>query len=103
MSSYTGFQIEEIGPVLMTENQNGLDFSTEMLEARRQWNNAFKITRESDFWSTWVAQWLSVCLPLAQVMILGSWDRVLHQALCEEPASPSACVSASLCVSLVSK
>ena len=32
---------------------------------------------------TWVAQWLSV-------MILGSWDRVLHQASCKEPASPSA-------------
>ena len=35
-------------------------------------------------------------LPLAQVVIPGSWDRVLHQAPCREPASPSACVSASL-------
>ena len=31
------------------------------------------------------------CLPLAQVVILASWDRVLHQAPCSEgePASPS--------------
>ena len=34
-------------------------------------------------------------LPLAQGMILGSQDRVLHPGLCMEPASPSACVSAS--------
>ena len=40
-------------------------------------------------------------LPLAQVMILGSWDPVLHWAPCGEPALPPACVSASLslCVS----
>ena len=42
-------------------------------------------------------------LPLAQVMILGSWDRVPHLAPQEEPASPSACVSASLSVSLMNK
>ena len=39
-------------------------------------------------------------LPLAQVMILGSWDRVPHPASRREPASLSACVSASLCVCL---
>ncbi|CAK7304690.1 hypothetical protein VULLAG_LOCUS11293 [Vulpes lagopus] len=40
-------------------------------------------------------------LLLAQDMTLGSQDRVSHQASCMEPASPSACVSASvsLCVS----
>ena len=39
-------------------------------------------------------------LPLAQVVIPGSWDQVLHQAPCRQPASPSASnVSASLCVS----
>ena len=43
------------------------------------------------------------CLPLAQVVILGSWDRVPHQAPRREPASPSACVSASICVSLMNK
>ena len=37
-------------------------------------------------------------LPLAQIMIPGSWDQVLHQAFCRKPASPSAYVSASLCV-----
>ena len=37
-------------------------------------------------------------LPLAQGVILESWDRVPHQAPWMEPASPSACVSASLCV-----
>ena len=35
-------------------------------------------------------------LPLAQGVIPGSWDRVPHRAPCVEPASPSACVSASL-------
>ena len=38
-------------------------------------------------------------LPLAQVMIPRSWDRVLHQAPHEEPASPSAYVFVSLYVS----
>ena len=38
-------------------------------------------------------------LPLAQGMILGSQNRVLHQAPHREPASPSAYVSAPLCVS----
>ena len=38
-------------------------------------------------------------LPLAQGVILGSRDRVPHQAPCMEPASPSACVSASLSLS----
>ena len=43
------------------------------------------------------------CLPPAQVVTPGSWDRVPHQAPCMEPASPSAWVSASLCVSLTNK
>ena len=38
-------------------------------------------------------------LTLAQVVILGSWDQVPHQVSCREPAFPSACVSASLCLS----
>ena len=38
-------------------------------------------------------------LPLAQGVILESQDRVPHQAPCMRPASLSACVSASLCVS----
>ena len=42
-------------------------------------------------------------LPLAQVMIPGTWDRVLHQAPLKESATPSACVSASLCVPLMNK
>ena len=42
-------------------------------------------------------------LPLAQVMIPGSWDWVPHQAPCREPASPSACVSAPFSVSLMNK
>ena len=39
--------------------------------------------------------------PLAQGVILETWDRVPRRAPCMEPASPSACVSASLplCVS----
>ena len=43
------------------------------------------------------------CLPSAQGVILGSGDQVPHQAPCMEPASPSACVSTSLCVSLMNK
>ena len=42
-------------------------------------------------------------LPLVQVMILGSWDRVLHQALHRKPSSPSAYVSASPSVSLMNE
>ena len=42
-------------------------------------------------------------LPLAQDVIPGSWDGVPHQASWREPASPSACVSASLSVSLTNK
>ena len=42
-------------------------------------------------------------LPLAQGMILGSWDQVPHWAPCGESASPSVYVSASFCVSLMNK
>ena len=42
-------------------------------------------------------------LPSAQDVIPGSWNRVLHWAPYREPASPSAYVSASLCVSLMNK
>ena len=42
-------------------------------------------------------------LPSAQGVILKSRDRVLHQAPCREPVSPSACVSASLSVSPMNK
>ena len=35
------------------------------------------------------------CLPLAQGVILETWDQVPRQAPCMEPASPSAFVSAS--------
>ena len=40
------------------------------------------------------------CLPWAWGVILESLDRVPHRAPCMEPASPSACVSASLPLSL---
>ena len=40
------------------------------------------------------------CLPSAQGVFLETRDRVPHQAPFMEPASPSACVSASLCVCL---
>ena len=42
-------------------------------------------------------------LPSAQGVILGFRDQVPHQAPFGEPASPSAYVSASLCVSLMNK
>ena len=40
------------------------------------------------------------CLLSAQVVIPGSWDRVLHWAPCRESASPSAYISASVSASL---
>ena len=46
-------------------------------------------------------RWLSdLALPLAQGLMLGTWDPVPRRAPCTEPASPSACVSASLSLSL---
>ena len=41
--------------------------------------------------------------PSAQGVILETQDRVPCQAPCMEPASPSVCASASLCVSLMNK
>ena len=52
---------------------------------------------------TWVGQWLSISLPLAQVVTPGSQDQVLQRAPNREPASPYAYVSASFCVSLMNK
>ena len=43
------------------------------------------------------------CRPSAQVVTPGSWDQVLHQGPHREPASPPACVSASLPVPLMNK
>ena len=43
------------------------------------------------------------CLPSAQGVILESQDQFPLRAPCMEPASPSACVSASLSVSLMNK
>ena len=42
-------------------------------------------------------------LPSAQGVILESWDRIPCRALYVKPASPSACVSASLSLSLMNK
>ena len=42
-------------------------------------------------------------LPSAQGVTPGSQDQVPHRTPRREPASPSACVSASLCVSLMNK
>ena len=48
--------------------------------------------------------WLSgLTPPSAQGLILETQDRVPRRAPCMEPASPSACVSASLSVSLMNK
>ena len=46
--------------------------------------------------------WLSgLAPPSAQGVILKAWDWVSRQTPCMEPASPSACVSASLSLSLI--
>ena len=42
-------------------------------------------------------------LPLTQGVILESRDQVPHQAPCMEPASPSACISLPLSLSLMNK
>ena len=50
------------------------------------------------------SQWLrDLAPPSAQGLVLETWDRVPRRAPCMEPASPSACVSASLsvCLSLI--
>ena len=49
--------------------------------------------------------WLSgLVLPLAQGMILETWNRVpRRRAPCVEPASPSACVSAALSLALMNE
>ena len=59
-------------------------------------NQSFKGIQEGDLGG-------SVVEPLAQVMILGSWDQVPLWASWGGPASPSAYVSASFCVSLMNK
>ena len=48
----------------------------------------------------WVAQWLTVFGSGSDPRI---WDQVLHRAPQGEPASSSAYVPASLCVSLMNK
>ena len=55
------------------------------------------ILKEMVFWGRLGGSMVG-CLPLAQGMILESRDQVPHGAPCMEPASPSACVSASLSV-----
>ena len=49
-------------------------------------------------WAARRAQWLSTAY--SRDVILETWDRVLCRAPCVEPASPTACVSASLSLSL---
>ena len=57
----------------------------------------------SKFWNG-QPRWLSSLVPpSAQGVVLETWDRVPHRAPCMEPASPSACVSASLYVSWINK
>ena len=53
-------------------------------------------------WGTLVAQWLSIYLPLAQVMIPGFWDRVPHQVPCRGLLLPLPVLD-SLCVSFMNK
>ena len=51
---------------------------------------------EQNYRDTWVVEHL----PSAQGVIPGSWDQIPHWAPCMEPPSPSACVSASLSLSV---
>ena len=78
-----------------------------MVAKRWELFSVYRISAEKDVkvlkGDTWVAQQLSVCLPLAQGMIPGSQDQVSHWVHYMEPVSSSACVSASLSVSLMNK
>ena len=67
----------------------------------RSWEIVMKDYREEMFKNHrhGVPGWSFECLPLAQGVILVFRDQVPHRAPCMEPASPSAYVSASLCLS----
>ena len=51
----------------------------------------------------WLSSWASAFGSGHDPGVLGSWDGILHQAPCREPASPSAYVSASPSVFLMNK
>ena len=73
------------------------------LENARKRKELAKETHEVEFkqLGSGQPQWPSgLALPLAQGVILETWDRVPHWAPCVEPASPSVCVSASLSLSV---
>ena len=64
------------------------------------WITKINIKKTSSGQPQWPS---SIALPSAQGMILETQVQVLHQTPCMEPASPSACVSAPLSVSLMNK
>ena len=59
-----------------------------------------QVNTTQDHWAGWPG-WLSgLVQPSAQGMILEIWDQVPRRAPCMEPASASACFSASLSLSV---
>ena len=62
--------------------------------------NIYNTEYYSKKFSLEIPGWLrGLAPPSAQGVILESQDRVPHRDPCTEPASPSACISASLCLS----
>ena len=59
------------------------------------WKGSSSFEKEEE-WAARGAQRLSTCLPSAQGGTPGTWDRVPRRAPRMEPASPSACVAASV-------
>ena len=83
----------EPSPSPVDQLYHPLLFTEEETETRENWAGTGRLENAG----TGQPRWLSGLVPLsAQGVILETWDRVPGLAPCMEPASPSACVSASL-------
>ena len=85
-------------------------FSKNKMETVYWWSLSIRLSCSKQYkltsiftkkYNLWQPRWRSgLAPPAAWGVILGSQDRVPHRAPCMEPASPSACVSASFSLCL---